>query len=221
MEEFLSSCQGGKAGANISKSDSAPLKQSQQQQPNIPKQKINVIKERNILFNFIVFNEFLAKMELAGNVWHVENQIGNTSLEINVTEMQQRIVIINCSESVIQIKGKCTAISIEQGNKLGVVVHDVIVSTLELLNSVKTQIQLNSTCPTMTVDNSEGIQVFLGVGVSEKFELLTCKSNEINIYRQKAAGEDYSNEIPVPEQFKSYFDESGNLKTVAVRHTGA
>lgn len=135
--------------------------------------------------------------------------------------MQQRIVIINCSESVIQIKGKCTAISVEQGNKLGVVVHDVIVSTFELLNSNKTQIQLNSTCPTMTVDNSEGIQVFLGVGVSEKFELLTCKSNEVNIYRQNTVGEDYSNEIPVPEQFKSYFDESGNLTTVAVRHTGA
>lgn len=160
-------------------------------------------------------------MELVGNVWYVENQIGNTGIEINVEEMQQRIVIINCSESVVQIKGKCTAISVEQGNKLGVVVHDVIVSTFELLNSNKTQIQLNSTCPTMTVDNSEGIQIFLGVGVSEKFELLTCKSNEINIYRQNAAGEDYSNEIPVPEQFKSYFDESGNIKTVAVRHTGA
>ena len=135
--------------------------------------------------------------------------------------MQQRVVIINCSESVIQIKGKCTAISVEQAIRLGVVVHDVIVSTVELLNSTKSQIQLNSTCQTMTVDNCEGIQVFLGVGVSEKFELLTSKSNEVNIYRQQAEGKDYSNEIPVPEQFKSYFDESGNLRTVAVRHTGA
>lgn len=134
--------------------------------------------------------------------------------------MQQRVVIINCSESVIQIKGKCTAISVEQANRLGVVVHDVIVSTFELLNSTKSQIQLNSTCPTMTIDNCEGIQVFLGTGVSEKFELLTCKSNEINLHRQNADGEDYSNEIPVPEQFKSFFDASGNLNTVAVRHTG-
>jgi hypothetical protein len=63
LEEFLNSCQGGKAGANIStKSESAPLKQSQQQQqPNIPKQKTNVIKERNILFNFIDFNDFFSK----------------------------------------------------------------------------------------------------------------------------------------------------------------
>ena len=158
---------------------------------------------------------------MVGNVWYIENHINNTGIELTATEMQQRIVIINCSESVIQIKGKCTAISVEQGNKLGVVVHDVIVSTFELLNSNKTQIQLNSTCPTMMIDNSEGIQVFLGVGVSDKFELLTCKSNEINLYRQKAANEDYSNEIPVPEQFKSYFDESGKLETVAVRHAGA
>ena len=160
-------------------------------------------------------------MELIGNVWYVENQSStNNGIEVNITEMQQRVVIINCSDSVIQIKGKCTAISVERGNKLGVVVHDVIVSTFEVLNSNKTQIQLNSICPTMTIDNSEGIQVFLGVGVSDKFELLTCKSNEINLYCQKAAEEDYSNEIPVPEQFKSYFDETGNLKTIAVRHDG-
>ncbi len=134
--------------------------------------------------------------------------------------MQQRLVIINCSETIIQIKGKCTAISVEQANRLGLVVHDVIVSTVEILNSTKSQVQLNSICPTMTIDNSEGIQVFLGCGVSEKIELLTCKSNEINLYRQKAIGEDYSDEIPVPEQFKSYFDESGSLNTAAVRHTG-
>lgn len=160
-------------------------------------------------------------MELVGNIWYIENHSGNTSIEVNITEMQQRVVIINCTDSVLQVKGKCTAVSVEQGKKLGVVVHDVIVSTFELLNSNKTQIQLNSTCPTMTIDNSEGIQVFLGVGVADKFELLTCKSNEINIHRQKAAGEDYSNEIPVPEQFKSFFDESGTLKTVAVSHIGA
>lgn len=158
-------------------------------------------------------------MELNGNVWYIENQVNNTSIELNITAMQQRVVIINCSESVLQIKGKCTAISVENGNRLGIVIHDVIVSTFEVLNSNKTQIQLNSTCPTMTIDNSEGIQVFLGFGVSEKFELLTCKSNEINLHCQKGPNEDYSNEIPVPEQFKSCFDESGNLKTVAVRHT--
>lgn len=206
------------------KSDSSAPKQ-QQQQPNVPKQQkaSAIVKQRNIYKDtdiFILTFIFIAKIELVGNVWYVENQNGNTGIELNITEMQQRIVIINCSESVIQIKGKCTAISVEQGNKLGVVVHDVIVSTFELLNSNKTQIQLNSTCPTMTIDNSEGIQVFLGVGVSDKFELLTCKSNEINLYRQNAGDEEYSNEIPVPEQFKSYFDESGKLVTVAVRHTG-
>jgi adenylyl cyclase-associated protein len=73
----------------------------------------------------------------------------------------------------------------------------------------------------MTVDNSEGIQLFLSVESISKFELLTCKSNEINIYRQERVGDDYSKEVPVPEQFRSYFDESGNLKTEAVRHAGA
>ena len=147
-------------------------------------------------------------MELVGNIWYIENQVGNGEIEINVTEMNQRIFINNCSESIIQVKGKCTAISIEQANRVGVVVNDVIVSTIEVLNSNKTQIQLNSACPTMTIDNSEGIQIFLSAGVADKFELLTCKSNEINLYRQAGNEEDFSNEIPVPEQFKSYFDET-------------
>jgi adenylyl cyclase-associated protein len=135
--------------------------------------------------------------------------------------MQQRIVISNCSESVIQIRGKCTAISVENVNRVGIVVYDPIVSTIEILNSTRSQVQLNSICPIMTVDNSEGIQLFLSVESISKFELLTCKSNEINIYRQERVGDDYSKEVPVPEQFRSYFDESGNLKTEAVRHAGA
>lgn len=170
--------------------------------------------------NNICFVYYVAKIELVGSVWYVENQIGNMDIEVIATEMQQRIKIINCSESIIQIKGKCTAVSVEQANKLGIIVQDVIVSTFELLNSKKTQIQLNYTCPTMTIDNSECVQVFLGLGVTDKFELLTCKSNEINLYRQSTAGGDFSDEIPVPEQFKSHFDENGNLNTIAVRHTG-
>lgn len=226
MEGFLSTCQGGIGGSqSISKSDtSAPKQQTQhQQQPNISNAKsctsCTVKERKKLICNLLIL--FLARTELVGQVWYVENHFGNNAIEINIDQMQQRVVIINCNESVIQIKGKCTAVSVENGNRVGVVVHDVIVSTFELLNSSKTQIQLNSTCPTMTVDNCEGIQIFLGVGVSDKFELLTCKSNEVNLYRQSAKGEDYSNEIPVPEQFKSYFDESGNLKTEAVRHTGA
>lgn len=140
---------------------------------------------------------------------------------MNIAEMQQRVVISNCAESVIQIRGKCTAISVEQARKVGIVIHDAIVSTLELLNSTRTQVQLNAACPTVTIDNCEGIQVFLATGVEQKLELLTCKSNEVNLYRQDGVSGYYSDEIPVPEQFKSVFDTDGKLRTEPVRHTGA
>ena len=177
-----------------------------QAQPNVPKQ---------------VPAARLPKIALQGNIWYIENQIDNSSIEIEVKEMQQRIVIVDSQRSIVKIKGKCTAISVEKGKSLGVVVEDVIVSTFELLNSSKIQVQLSATCPTMTIDNCEGVQVFLGSAVHENFELLTCKANEINLYKQVSKEPcEFSNEIPVPEQFKSRFDsKTGNLVTEPVKHT--
>lgn len=162
--------------------------------------------------------------KLSGNVWYCEGytSTANECIEIKIEEMQQRLVISKCSGCVIKISGKCTAISIEQASKIGVLIEDSIVSTVEVLNSNKVQVQLSKVCPIMTVDNCEGVQVFLAAGFEKQFELLTCKSNEINLYRQEAGKEgEYEAEIAVPEQFKSYFDAQGVLKTEPVKHTGA
>lgn len=157
---------------------------------------------------------------LQGNVWYLEGVKGRDEpVEVKIDSMQQRLVISKCSECVVRVSGKCTAVSLEQGTRVGLLVTDPIVSTLEVLNSTKCQVQLQQSCPTMTVDNCEGVQVFLGEGVEKQFELLTCKSNEVNLYR--AAGEGFGAEIPVPEQFKSYFDSEGKLHTEPVKHAGA
>lgn len=157
---------------------------------------------------------------LQGNVWYLEGVKGRDEpVEVKIDSMQQRLVISKCSECVVMVSGKCTAVSLEQGTRVGLLITDPIVSTLEVLNSTKCQVQLQQSCPTVTVDNCEGVQVFLGEGVEKQFELLTCKSNEVNLYR--AAGEGFGAEIPVPEQFKSYFDSEGKLHTEPVKHAGA
>ena len=142
-------------------------------------------------------------------------------VEVSISSMQQRLVISKCSECVIKVSGKCTAVSLEQGNRVGVLMADPIVSTLEILNSTKCQVQLQQSCPTVTVDNCEGIQVFLGAGVEQQFELLTCKSNEVNLYRATGNEGEFSAEIAVPEQFKSYFGPDGKLVTEPVKHASA
>ncbi len=136
--------------------------------------------------------------------------------------MQHRLVISKCSDCVIRVNGKCTAISIEQVSKVGVLLQSPIVSTLELLNANKVQVQLQAACPTVTIDNCEGIQVFLAKGIEAQFELLTCQCTEINLYRQINGEEmEFSSEIPVPVQFKSYFNVNGQLQTEPVKHAGA
>ena len=169
-------------------------------------------------------------LSLNGNVWYCEGYKGSAKgssspsdvLEVKINEMQQRLVISKCSGYVIKVSGKCTAISVEQAENTGILLQDPIVSTVELLNTRKVQIQLQSTCPTMTIDNCEAIQVFLGRGVEKQFELHTSQCSEINLYRQMGDEEgEFSAEIPVPVQFKSYFDAEGHLKTEPVKHTGA
>ncbi len=166
------------------------------------------------------------KLELIGNVWYCEGYTGNSSatdvIDIKIEEMQQRLVISKCSGCVIRVDGKCTAISIEQVSRAGILLQSPIVSTLELLNTKKLQVQLQASCPTVTIDNCEGIQVFLAKGVEELFELLTCQCSEINLYKQDSKDDgEFSAEIPVPVQFKSFFDEKGKLQTEPVKHAGA
>lgn len=167
-------------------------------------------------------------IKLSGNVWYCEgfnnnrNDASSDIVDVKVEEMQQRLVISKCSNCVIRVSGKCTAISIEQAKGIGVLLQDPVVSTVELLNAAKVQIQLQGACPTMTIDNCEGIQVFLAKGIEKQFELLTCQCTEINLYRESGDAEgEFSAEIPVPVQFKSVFDSEGNLKTEPVKHTGA
>ena len=164
-------------------------------------------------------------LELKGNVWYCEGYQGSSSpadiIDISIQEMHHRLVVSKCSGCIIRVTGKSTAISIEQVSKAGILLQSPIVSTLELMHTSKTQVQLQAACPTVSIDNCDGIQVFLAKGVEEQFELLTCQCSEINLYRGTGEGE-FSAEIPVPVQFKSFFDPvSKQLRTEPVQHTGA
>lgn len=54
----------------------------------------------------------LAKTELEGNKWNIENHENNPMILIDQTEINQIINIFNVKNSVIQIKGKVNAVSL-------------------------------------------------------------------------------------------------------------
>lgn len=52
------------------------------------------------------------KLALEGHKWVVENYENNREIIVETTELKQVVYIYNCSNSVIQVKGKVNAVII-------------------------------------------------------------------------------------------------------------
>jgi len=100
-----------------------------------------------------------AKFALEGNKWVVENQVGNQSIVIDRTEPKHVIYIFGCINSVIQIKGKVNAISVDDCEKTGVVFENAI-SSIEVVNSRSVQVEVQGRVPSVAIDKTSGIQLF-------------------------------------------------------------
>ncbi|KAI8476335.1 MAG: adenylate cyclase-associated CAP [Monoraphidium minutum] len=153
--------------------------------------------------------------------WVVEHHSGNREIVIDKTDPRHAVYIFNCHNCVVQIKGKVNAVSIDGCKKTGVVFEHVI-AACELVNCNGVQVQCLGTVPTMSIDKSDGCQLFINADVAAgDFQLVTAKSSEINLTVVPAdpnSGAD-AVELPVPEQFISSF-KGGKLVTVAASHSG-
>ncbi|KAH7637072.1 adenylate cyclase-associated protein-like protein [Dermatophagoides farinae] len=151
------------------------------------------------------------KLSLEGKKWTVENYFGRRDLVIDDTNMTQSINIYNCNESVLTVKGKVNLITVNECRKFSII-FDNVLSVLEFINCQRVQAQVNGVVPTITIDKTDGIEVYLS-NESLQCEIVTSKSSEINISILNASG-DYV-EHPLPEQFKSVW--TGNrFKTEAL-----
>ncbi|UXI21503.1 hypothetical protein NH340_JMT07446 [Sarcoptes scabiei] len=152
-----------------------------------------------------------AKLELEGKKWIVENQYQQNNLVISETDMSQSIIIYDCHESMLTVKGKVNLITVNQCKKFSIV-FDSVVSVAEFINSHRLQVQVNGVVPTITVDKVDGIEIYLGEKTLD-CEIVSSKSSEINVSVQNSVG-DYV-EHPLPEQFKSVWNGK-SFKTIAL-----
>lgn len=157
------------------------------------------------------------KLALEGNKWVVENQVGNKNIVISETEPRQTIYIFKCENSVIQIKGKVNAVTMDSCKKSGLVFENAI-AVVEIVNSQSMELQITGSVPSIAIDKTDGCQVFLSkqcLGV----EIVTSKCSEMNILIPADRDGDDPIELPVPEQFKTMV-KGKTLATEAVHHTG-
>jgi adenylyl cyclase-associated protein len=104
--------------------------------------------------------------------------------------------------------------AVDGSKKCGVLVENVV-STLDVVNSKSITLQITGKAPTVAIDKSDGLQLYLSKECKD-IEVFTAKSSALNILTP--SGEDYT-ELPVPEQLKTTV-ENGKLVSVAVEHKG-
>ncbi|XP_060914956.1 adenylyl cyclase-associated protein 2 [Labrus mixtus] len=143
-------------------------------------------------------------LELEGKKWRVENFEQKHDLVIEETELKQVVYVFSCNNSTLQIKGKINSIILDNCKKLGLVFENVV-GIVEIINSKGIQLQVLGKVPTISINKTEGCQVYLSTD-SISCDIVSAKSSEMNIMVPQGDG-DYR-EFPVPEQFKTVWDGS-------------
>uniref|UniRef100_A0A3P9LUV0 Cyclase associated actin cytoskeleton regulatory protein 2 n=1 Tax=Oryzias latipes TaxID=8090 RepID=A0A3P9LUV0_ORYLA len=143
-------------------------------------------------------------LELEGKKWRVEHFEQKHDLVIEDTELKQVVYVFSCNNTTLQVKGKINSIIVDNCKKLGLVFENTV-GIVEIINSNAVQLQVLGTVPTISINKTEGCQVYLSKEALN-CDIVSAKSSEMNILIPE--GEDDYREFPVPEQFKTVWDGS-------------
>jgi adenylyl cyclase-associated protein len=136
--------------------------------------------------------------------WAVEHHKGNREIVIEITDMKQTVYIYKCENSVVQIKGKVNSITVDGCKKTSVAFENLL-GQIEVINSQSVEIQTLGTLPTVSIQKTDGCQVYLSKD-SLDAEIVSSKSSEMNILVPCGEDGDFS-EFAIPEQFKTTFNK--------------
>lgn len=153
------------------------------------------------------------KFELQGNKWVVEFQENNKDIVIDNPEPKQTVYIYQCTGSVINVKGKVNAITIDSSKRTGLVFESAIAS-VEVVNSSSIEIQVQNKVPAFAIDKSSGVQLYLSAQCLDA-ELVSSKSDQMNVLIPGPDGDLV--ELSVPEQYKTVV-KNGALVTSTIEH---
>ncbi|KAI0863666.1 adenylate cyclase associated N terminal-domain-containing protein [Xylaria cubensis] len=158
------------------------------------------------------------KKELAGNKWTIENYEKHSEpIEIEVS-MSHAVLISKCSHTTIILKGKANAVTIENSQRLSLVI-DSLVSTVDVVKSSNFALQVMGHLPTILLDQLDGAQIYLSKE-SISTRIFTSKSSSVNVNVLAGDDEDYV-EIPLPYQICSQYDEKKRtMVNEIVEHAG-
>lgn len=118
-------------------------------------------------------------LELQGKKWDCSYQDGNKGIIIETEGANQTIYIFKCTNSVIQVKGKVNAITLDGCKKTSIVFGDCV-AAFEVINSTSVQCQTTGKVQTISIDKTDGAQIYLSKE-SIDASVVTAKSSEVNV----------------------------------------
>ena len=141
-----------------------------------------------------------------GFKWIVENHTRETAkkevsadgvITIEISDPKQQVYLYNCDGITVKVVGKFKSLVIDSCTKTAVV-YETLISSAEMVNCKRLQLQATGVCPVFTIDKTIGLTVYLSEESAKVSTFTTSLSSEMNV--SYPDGDDQK-EIPIPEQF--------------------
>lgn len=152
-----------------------------------------------------------------GFKWIVENQTSETAqkevssdgvITIEISDPKQQVYIYNCDGITVKVVGKFKSLVLDSCTKTAVV-FETLISSTEMVNCKKIQLQVTGLCPVFTIDKTVGLVVYLSEESVKVSTFTTSLSSEMNVSYPDGGDQ---KEVPIPEQFVHTVG-SGSMKS--------
>lgn len=156
------------------------------------------------------------RKELIGNKWFIENYEDQAEPLVIEARINESVFIGKCVNTLVQIKGKVNAVTINECEKSSLVL-DASISGIEIIKCFRFGIQVEQSLPQITIDQCDSGSIYLSKD-SLQAQIFTSSSTGININTPTGPDGDFV-EVPLPEQMVHSFVE-GKLQTKIYEHAG-
>ena len=150
----------------------------------------------------------------AGMRWCVEH-CGKDDGVVSLDDvgLKEEVYIGGCVGATIVIPSKCKAIAVDSCSQTNVVFEGAV-SSCEVVNCKRLKVQCKSFVPTIGIDKTDGILVYVShAGRETKF--VTSKSSEMNVSFPLSDSEEAEMvEQPIPEQFVASISAENKIAVV-------
>lgn len=141
-----------------------------------------------------------------GFKWVVENHTKESVIKeassdgiltIDINDAKEQVYIYNCVGVTVKINKKFKSLILDKCTNCNVV-YDTLISSAEMVNCKKIQLQVLGVCPVFTIDKTNNVLIWLSKESISVSTFTTSLSSEMNV--SFPDGDDQK-ELPIPEQF--------------------